>query len=138
MAEFFFTLKTLCFTFVLVVLMQLQISGQSLEDKIFEFTANSSVVSELEQVAKGAIVLTQNIFAKFAVNFGMQESAPDLIDENAPGRRSLMPQIKRSQAYLSDLSDKAKASIRSKVDSAQNSIENAENEQQGHADYIEE
>jgi hypothetical protein len=55
MADFLFVVKSLLATFILVVLMQIQVSNQTIENHMHQWIRSSEVVSSLRGVAQGAV-----------------------------------------------------------------------------------
>ncbi len=126
MGEFIFALKTLVFTTILVTLMQFQISGQKIEDMYLNFASNSGLIQNLEQVALGGIELTKNTYKSVAAHFGVYNANDvEVFEEKAVGRRSILPEFKRSDSVLQKMRDSA--SVENSVDKAKDTIIDAKN-----------
>lgn len=60
MSEFLFVLKSLVFTVVLVVMMQLKVAGVSVEDRAFQWMRKSPTSLYVQSVAAGGVAAIRN------------------------------------------------------------------------------
>lgn len=61
MSEFVFAMKCLLSTIAIVVMMQLKISGVSMEDRAFHWFRKSSVSLYVQSVAAGGVAAVKNL-----------------------------------------------------------------------------
>ena len=99
MADMFFMLRMVVFTFIIVVIMQIKIGPATLEQHSQEWLHSSSMVTSLQGVAEGAVkVLTQGY--KSAANALDINISKVFRKEELPGGRLANIGIKTSDAPI--------------------------------------
>jgi hypothetical protein len=85
MLEFKSVIKTLIFTVVLIMLMQIKIENRSIERHFFSWTRSSSIGNFLNKTAEGAVlVIHQSVaFVKKATGGSQGSSLGDSISQKA-------------------------------------------------------
>jgi hypothetical protein len=66
MMDIFFFLKTLALTLIVVLLMQIQIGGKTIETRAVGWIQSSMIVSPLQEVAQGGAKLARDLTHKVA------------------------------------------------------------------------
>jgi hypothetical protein len=77
MGEFWFVLKSLVVTVLLLFGMQLQVGNQSIESRMIHWTQNSSIAKFLQAVAEGGIRATQDGFSYVSNQLGGKSAAQE-------------------------------------------------------------
>ncbi len=111
MADILFVVKSFLATFILVVLMQIQVSNQTIESHMHQWIRSSEAVSSLRGVAQGAAkILDQGYRA--SVNAVSRTIAPYLGDEvnreQMAGTRGFGFRMERNDSLLREDADQAK------------------------------
>ena len=86
MGDIFFIIRMAVYTVVLVIVMQVKIGPTTIEEKVIDFTHNSSFSETIQKVAEGAVRIigigynktVQNVESAFSKNH---------LKENIPGQR---------------------------------------------------
>ena len=102
MGEIFFVIKTFVITLVVVLLLQIKIGPQTIDEKIHASIQASQLAAPLEETVKGGVLMLEHGYRKLIslFNHSLKEK---INQENAPGNRFNMPEIKR---YSKEVSEK--------------------------------
>ncbi len=118
MGDLWFCFKMLIITFVLVLLMQIRIGEHTLEASIHSWIQESPIVKPLDQVAQGGLKVLRQGFHGFSSKLSTKLE-DHFSDDRTPGKRSLLPPLKRSQQVLNDLRKKAEVKVQEMTEGQQ-------------------
>lgn len=105
MTDFFFLIRISIWTVIVVTLMQVKVGPLTLEQKGYQFLAESSYGLEVRRTAEAVYKTLQIGFSKFG-SLVATESAEQISKANLPGYRLPDVKLERSQKYLQDLKEK--------------------------------
>ena len=86
MGDIFFVIRMAVYTVILVIVMQVKIGPTTLEEKVIQFTHNSSFSENIQNIAEGAVKILGIAYNKTVQNVDTAFSK-NHIKENIPGRR---------------------------------------------------
>jgi hypothetical protein len=97
MGHLFYVIKIGIATFLIVVLMQIEVSHNTIENHAENFIRRSSFFEPAREIAEGGFIAAKNIYRK---SLAVADSfvTKQFRAENSPGQRKLL-EIKRSLAY---------------------------------------
>lgn len=104
MGHLFYVLKIGIATFLIVVLMQIEVSHKTVENHAEGFIRKSSLLEPARQIAEGGFIALKNIYRK-SIIIADSFVTKQFRAENSPGQRKLL-EIKRSLAYQKDKAKK--------------------------------
>lgn len=114
MSELFFAAKMVFLTFVIVMLMQIQVGTQTLEQKTLGWIRTSSFVEQLQEVADGGIMALRQMFSFITKNMNA-DFLRSFDKENQAGYRHLKAGIARSKEFIEEKTTEAKKKIKEKT-----------------------
>ena len=101
MGDLIYFIKTLVFTVIIVLLMQVKFGEETIETKTKRALTESSVGGYLGEVAEGGVAVVGKgyhaIMNMFNIEFDKRFSR-----DNYPGMRSVLPAMERSKSYVKD------------------------------------
>lgn len=100
MSHLFYVLKIGIATFLVVVLMQIQVGRNTIENHAENYIRKSNLFEPARQVAEGGFIALKIAYRK-TLNIADSFVTKQFRAENSPGQRKLL-QIKRSLAYQKD------------------------------------
>ena len=127
MGEIFFSLKMGFLTFVIVMLMQIQIGTQTVEQHSLNWIRTSSITGQLQEVADGGIMALRQMFSFMTKNMNA-DFFKNFDKENQVGFRHLKTSLTRSGAYIEEKAMRAKKKINEKIDE-HSAVPNGESDQ---------
>jgi hypothetical protein len=111
MADFLFVVKSFLATFILIVLMQIQVSNQTIETHMHQWIRSSEIVSSLRGVAQGAVKVVSRGY-KATTKAAAQTIAPyvgnEVNREQMAGTRGFGFRMERNDSVLREDADQAK------------------------------
>ncbi|OFZ19464.1 MAG: hypothetical protein A2Z20_05425 [Bdellovibrionales bacterium RBG_16_40_8] len=96
MSNLFFFIRTLIFTFVVVLLLQIRFGEKTAEDYTMDFLTSSSLIKPVNQTADKAVIFIRNMLAKISRSINTN-FVNTLKSENQPGSRQSHFIIKRKK-----------------------------------------
>ncbi|MAF91406.1 MAG: hypothetical protein VX583_04655 [Bdellovibrionota bacterium] len=136
MGEMFFAVKATIITLVMVFFMQIKVGQFTIEENAYHWIKSSYLVVELNQVSRGAVVALREAYQGISSRM-TSKVKKTFKDEFSPGERSIIPSLKRSDSYLSELKKKAQEvdldEVKQKMESYNQQLKNLDDEisQQG-------
>jgi hypothetical protein len=97
MGHLFYVLKIGIATFLIVVLMQIEVGHNTIENHAELFIRKSSLFEPARQIAEGGFIALKVVYRK-TLNIADSFVTKQFRAENSPGQRKLL-EIKRSLAY---------------------------------------
>ncbi|MDZ4662815.1 MAG: hypothetical protein SGJ18_14475 [Pseudomonadota bacterium] len=114
MGEIFFTIKMGFLTFVIVMLMQIQMGTQTIEQHSLNWIRTSSMVDQLQEVADGGIIAMRKMFSFVTKNMNA-DFFKNFDKENQAGFRHLRAGLARSGAFIEEKAMNAKKKVTEKI-----------------------
>lgn len=96
-----FFIKSLLFTFLLVILLQIRVGDFTLEERATLWAQKSVLIQPLELVAQGATKVVRDSWRRVTGNINTR-FWQSVSNHNQPGARRLVPELKRSQEYIEE------------------------------------
>jgi hypothetical protein len=100
MGHLFYVIKIGIATFLIVVLMQIEVSHNTIENHAENFIRRSSFFEPARQIAEGGFIALKIMYRK-GIAIADSFVTKQFRAENSPGQRKLL-EIKRSLAYQKD------------------------------------
>jgi hypothetical protein len=94
-----FVFRTLLFTVLLVLAMQIRVGQNTIEDHVMATLTSSAVVTPINSVATGAVKFARNMWNKANRSFDSHFSR-SISEENRPGTRGFNISIERSEKAI--------------------------------------
>lgn len=107
MGEMWFAFKATVMTVVMVFFMQIKIGEHTIEENAYQWVKSNYLVVYLNEVSQGAVVAIREAYQGVS-NSMAAKVKKTFKDEFQPGSRSIIPDVKRSETYLSDLKEQMK------------------------------
>ena len=110
MSELFFVIKMSVITFVVVILMQIQVGGDSVENQMHAWMQTSTPSLFLREIAEGGLKATHEMWV--GLTSGIKSKYWEKFHpEKLPGKRQLKLQIERSEVFIEEQKSKAEKLI---------------------------
>lgn len=97
MSHIFYVLKIGLITFIVVLVMQIEVSNRTIENHAESFIRKSSILEPIRQISEGAFIASKNAY-RITIKTIDSFVTKQFRAENSPGQRKLL-EIKRSLAY---------------------------------------
>lgn len=107
MGEMWFAFKTTVMTVVMVFFMQIKVGEFTIEENAYQWVKSNYLVVYLNEVSGGAVVAIREAY-QGVTNHMTTKVKKTFKDEFQPGSRSIIPGVKRSENYLSELKTQMK------------------------------
>ena len=99
MSELFFILKSILLTLVVVVLMRIKIGPLTLEERTTSWVQSAAITLPIQEVANGGVKLIREGWKRVFGNLN-SKFFNSVDSSQAPGKRHLGINMKRSEEYL--------------------------------------
>ena len=125
MKDIFFIFRVLMLTVTAILIFQVKVGETTLEQKSEAWIRSSTLVTPLQEVADGTVVVIHKLIKKAEaflasrVGSTVKAAATEVVDDNQPGRRQLKMHLERSKDFLKEKAGKAKDIIEQGIESAQ-------------------
>lgn len=101
-----FFVKTLVFTIVFIIFLQIRVGTSTLEEKFMGFVYTSEIAEPIHEIANGGVALARDAWKKVLRHF-KSDVLKDFRSSNIPGSRNLGIQFERSKSYLEEKAKEA-------------------------------
>ncbi len=101
MGDIIFFVKSLVFTFIVIVLLQIKVGETTLEEKSASLVKNSSAGLYLSEVAQGGLKVLSDMYGSVLGKID-KKVGRHFNSEKLPGRRKILGALERSQTYVKE------------------------------------
>ncbi len=122
MGDLFFAIKMGILTFIIMMLMQIQVGTQTLEQHSLKWIRTSAFVDQLQEVADGGIMASRQMFSFITKNMNA-DFFKNFDKENQAGFRHLKAGLNRSKAFIEEKATQAKKKVKEKIDDHTSDVE---------------
>lgn len=116
-------LKSLAFTLLIVLLLQVKIGNDTLEDRAVFWFRSSPLVQPMQKVVDGGVKVLQQSFGKLTGLFDW--NLKDQLRQK-PGNRDLNFQVERSRQYIREQAEKVARKMESQLEEPKSGPQKAE------------
>lgn len=103
MGEIFLIVKASVLTLVIVMVLQIRIGNNTIEERIHAWAKGSTVVEDLQKVAKGAVVVGKKAFYQATASLEDTKVGDAIRDvKEIPGERHKALIIERSKGFVEE------------------------------------
>lgn len=108
MSEFIYALRMLVVAAIIVVIMQVRVSGNSIEAHAENWIKTAAPVLVLRDVAEGGLLVLHDAWSSLMSNVNSKYSKK-FDPETVPGKREMTLGLRRSEAYIDEETKKKEA-----------------------------
>ncbi len=122
MSDIFFVIRMSVITFGVVLFMQVQVNERTIEEHSLAWLRSSSLISELQEVADGAISAGKSLVATVGRHFN-KDFFKGWDRDNQAGFRHLRMGIDRSKTYIGEKAKEAQEKLKEAKEKASKKLE---------------
>ena len=124
MKDIFFIFRVLMLTVAAILVFQIKVGETTLEQKSEAWVRGSALVTPLQEVADGTVVVIHKLIKKAEVFLAGRISSPkdqkaEAADDTQQGRRQLKMHLERSKDFIKEKVGQAKETIERGIENAQ-------------------